>query len=150
MTTPKQTAPAKKPTILTRNVVAIAAPIKHPEPPATLTAAQAEIWVETVTPLDPTWFRPESWRMLAAYCRHVALAERLAPMVDRAADDLDAIGIADPEIVKAADKVAAMHEREDRIASSLATRLRITPQSTRTADQTKPAVKPAKPWETRG
>jgi hypothetical protein len=151
MTAPDQkpATPTKKPTILTRNVVAIAAPIQHPAPPARLTAEQAEIWVETVTPLDPTWFRPESWRMLSSYCRHVVNAERLSPMVERAFDDLDAIGIADPEIVKAADKVAAMHEREVRAASSLATRLRITPQSTRTADQTKPAVKPAKPWDPR-
>lgn len=147
MTTPKPTAPAKKPTVLTRNVVAIAPPIKHPSPPATLTAAQAQVWNDTVLALDPTWFRPEVLPLLANYCRHVAAADRLAPMVERALDDVDAIGIADPEIIKAADKIVAMHERQVRAASSLATRLRITLQATRTADQGKPAVKPARPWE---
>lgn len=148
MTSPKPT-PAKKPTILTRNVVAIAPPIKHPAPPANLTAEQAQVWNDTVLALDPTWFRPEVLPLLANYCRHVAAADRLAPMVDRALDDVDAIGIADPEIIKAADKIVAMHERQVRAASSLATRLRLTLQATRTADQTKPALKPANPWEKR-
>lgn len=138
--------PGRK-TDLEHAVVALAIQPQHPEPPETLTADQQQVWRDTVMVMDPKWFKPETWPLLASYCRHVAYAQKLAPMVERALEDVDAIGIADPEVIKAADKIVSMHEKQVRAASSLATRLRITLQATRTADQTKPNLPSQKPWE---
>lgn len=107
----------------------------RPPAPEKLSPEGKEVWDRVVNAMGPGYFGAETHDLLKDFCRHTVFSDRLAPMVDRALEDLDAIGIADPEVVKASDRVAAMHERQVRAASSLATRLRITNQATRTADQ---------------
>ncbi|TIO90492.1 MAG: hypothetical protein E5X98_03605 [Mesorhizobium sp.] len=85
------------------------------------------------------WFPRETHGMLAQYCRHVVSARRVAQLI--AAEE----GKKEIEI-PVLDQLYKMQEREGRALSSLATRMRITQQTTYDKSKKKPsAVK--KPWE---
>jgi hypothetical protein len=92
-----------------------------------------------VDALPADWFRPEAIEVLVMYCRHAVTARRVADLIKRleAQDEFD---------VQEYDRLLKMQEREGRALSSLATRLRITPQATRDSKSKKPnQVK--RPWE---
>lgn len=111
----------------------------RPKPPSTLTDEQSAIWAKVVDALPADWFRPEAIEVLVMYCRHAVTARRVADLIKRleAQDEFD---------VQEYDRLLKMQEREGRALSSLATRLRITPQATRDSKSKKPnQVK--RPWE---
>ena len=126
--------------------LSVVAPIpgQRPEPPDYLSKAEAAEWRAVVgrTPLD--WFTPETWGLLAQLCRHIVLSQLVA---ERLHADPHRMMRDDPDLF---DKLTRIHEREGRAISSLATRLRLTPQSrydaakANTAVQSVPVVKP---WE---
>jgi len=95
--------------------------------------------MSVVNRLPADWFQDETLACLEAYCAHAAncrwFGQMLAEM--RGADQVD---------MDEVDRVTRLHERESRAMSSLATRLRITPQSTYDAKKKKP-IQAARPWE---
>lgn len=112
--------------------------MQRPDAPYDLTDEQSEEWWAIVNRLPADWFPRETHGVLSQYCRHVVTARRLAQLVtaEEAGDfDLDRY-----------DQLLRMQEREGRALSSLATRLRITQQSTVSAKAKKPA-QGLKPWE---
>lgn len=101
-----------------------AAPIR-PEPPARLSAEQAEEWRLIVSSMSPDWFRKEYTGVLVSYCRQIVRANYFHDLAD-----------AIPTEVREADGgmkqhayFARMAEKADRAAEKFATTLRITPQS---------------------
>lgn len=112
------------------------ASIERPEPPKELTAEQAEEWRAVTGRLKPDWFGRETHALLAQYCRHVVAAQKIARLVDETpAEDVENL-----------DRLLRMQEREGRAMSSLATRLRITPQSTYDPKKSKLDKSHEKPW----
>lgn len=123
--------------------VALAEPVQklqRPDAPYDLTDEQSEEWWAVVNRLPADWFPRETHAVLAQYCRHVVAARRVAQLVndaERGGDSLD---------LGKYDQLLKMQEREGRALSSLATRLRITQQSTMSEKAKKPPqVK--RPWE---
>lgn len=114
--------------------------IRRPEPPADLTEDQASEWHEVVNRLPADWFPRETHGMLAQYCRHVINARRVAAMIERIVSD-EAVD------VDTYDKLLKMQEREGRAMSSLATRMRLSQQTTSSKDKRKPVITMPKPWE---
>jgi uncharacterized protein (DUF1697 family) len=113
--------------------------ISRPDAPDTLTQEQRAVWESVVDALPAEWFRPEAYEVLVQYCRHAVAARRVAKLIQRM-EGLEEVDLAEY------DRLLKMQEREGRALSSLATRLRITPQSTINHKAKKPAsVK--KPWE---
>lgn len=113
--------------------------LARPEPLPDLTDEAAEVWMHTVEALPADWFRPETWHLLAAYCRAV-VNERLASQIMRrmeADEDFDLDEYA---------KASRLQEMQARAMSSHATRLRLTPQSTYDKSKKKP-ITGAKPWD---
>lgn len=111
-----------------------------PAPPPELTADQAEEWESIVDRLPIDWFPRETWGMLSQYCRHVVAAKRVAQLIEAAekADEID---------IEQYDRLLKMQEREGRAISSLATRMRITQQSTYHPETKKGTKGKAKrPW----
>ena len=109
------------------------------QPPEELEVEARAVWMEVVNALPADWFRPEAIEVLVMYCRHAVTARRVADLIKRleAQDEFD---------VQEYDRLLKMQEREGRALSSLATRLRITPQATRDSKSKKPnQVK--RPWE---
>lgn len=113
--------------------------VDRPAPPTTLTDEQQAVWLKVVDALPADWFRPESVEVLVQYCRHAVTARRVAELIKQIESEVDFD-------VEKYDRLLKMQEREGRALSSLATRLRITPQATRDSKSKKPSqVK--RPWE---
>jgi len=112
--------------------------VQRPDAPYELTDEQSEEWWAVVNRLPADWFPRETHGLLAQYCRHVVAARRVAQLV--AAEEAGEMDL------NRYDQLLKMQEREGRALSSLATRLRITQQSTVDKRTQKPtAIK--KPWE---
>lgn len=114
--------------------------LRRPEPELGLTDEQANEWREVVNRLPAEWFPRETHGMLAQYCRHVVSARRIAALIEevegREDFDLDQY-----------DRLLKMQEREGRAISSLATRMRLSQQSTMSEQRKKPIKASRKPWE---
>lgn len=131
------------------------AAIRRPEPPQELTDEEAHEWRSIVNRLPADWFPRETHGMLAQYCRHVIASCRVAQMIRSLEEELakeSEKGEKLPaqimlEAVKAFDRLYKMQEREGRAMSSLATRMRISQQSTLDREKRKPVKPSKKPWE---
>ena len=97
--------------------------VPRPEPPEGLTPDQVDVWLEIVNSLPADWIKPESQALLKHYCRHIVSGNRVAELIATLEQQPG------PFDTDEYDKLLKMQEREGRAASSLATRLRITPQS---------------------
>lgn len=91
-------------------------------PPRGLTAPQRAHFAALVASVPADRFAPADVPLLVALSRHLALADAMAVLVERA-DDVDAL-----------DKAASMLSRETGRITALMTRLRLTPQSRYTPD----------------
>jgi hypothetical protein len=113
--------------------------IQRPDAPYDLTDEQSEEWWAIVNRMSADWFPRETHAVLAQYCRHVVAARRVAQLVNdcEAAAELD---------LARYDALLRMQEREGRAMTSLATKLRITQQATRSDKSKKPGMV-KKPWE---
>jgi hypothetical protein len=121
--------------------------VERLQPPAHISDAERSVWLEVVNDQPAEAFTPTHIPMLEAYARHVVQSRILS---DELAN-FDRSWMADDDGLKRYDRLLAMHERENRAMSSLATRLRITRQA---IDQqvvarslVKNASKTRKPWE---
>ncbi len=118
--------------------------VRRPMPPVELGDEQKQEWLAVVNRLPADWFPRETHSMLAQYCRHVVAARRIAQLVVCAEADQESFKIEDY------DRLLKMQEREGRALSSLATRMRMTQQSTYDETKRKPVEKKAKPWSIQG
>jgi hypothetical protein len=112
---------------------------RRPDPPAALTAEEAEEWRAIVGRMPADWFPRETHPLLAAYCGHAVAARRLAlaaRRLERARKfDLDQY-----------ERVSKLLGRETQLLSSLATRMRLTQHSSYDRKKAKgPSAPP--PWE---
>ena len=128
-----------------RSALSVVAPstigaAKRPDPAVTLTDEQAGVWVSVVDNLPADWFPTDVHGTLEQYCRHVVAARKVAQLIAQA-ESLEDLDVADY------DRLLKMQEREGRALSSLATRLRITPQSRYQARKNPGKGKVKKPWE---
>jgi len=113
--------------------------IPRPSPPDDLTEDQAHEWRAIVNRLPAEWFPRETHGMLAQYCRHVVAARRVADLIATAEGDADTD-------IENYDRLLKMQEREGRAMSSLATRMRISQQTTYDKSKKKP-TSGKKLWE---
>lgn len=131
-------------------------PAKRDPPPASLLPEAAAEWVAIMNRMPAGWIGREMHPLLAAYCEHVVesrhissmlatLDEALAVEVDRGRPQVRILC----ESMDTRRRLLQMRDRETRAASSLATRLRMTPQSA--YDKTKAAtaarLPDEVPWE---
>lgn len=121
----------------------------RPEAPPDLTDDQAEEWEAVVNRLPADWFPRETHPLLAQFCRHVVASRRIASMIaDTESPAPDEEGNVPELDLDRWDQLLRMQEREGRALSSLATRLRITQQSTRSEKSGKGPLRPRpRPWE---
>jgi hypothetical protein len=115
---------------------------QRPAPPNDLTPPQANLWKRIVADSPPGWFR-DGDTLLLMFCRHAADGDWLSKMIDAEPRK--------PTDLKRLDRLLAMRERETRMLTHLATKMRLTPQSRiapRSAGRAMDAVPLGKrPWE---
>jgi hypothetical protein len=123
-------------------VIPLGLDTRRPDPPAHLTAGQANVWRSIVGSLPGGWIDAPQEPLLACYCRHVESANFLSAMVDKL--DLKTCDLAH------ADRLLRMRERETRASTAVATKLRLTQQSRmhpRTAGRAFDRAPSCRPWE---
>jgi hypothetical protein len=120
-------------------VVQIGTVCSRPEPPSELTEEQAQEWRAIVDRLLPDWFTRETHPLLVQYCRHTVSSRRISQLIANLeqSDDFD---------VQTYDKLLGMQERESRAMASLATKMRLTQQSTYDKKKAKGVIS-SRPWE---
>ena len=104
-------------------VVALAQ--RRPEPPAELTKDEAEIWRAVVGTKPGDWFAADSFPLLVAYCRAIAVSNGLAGAISTFDDE----GLTNAQALARYDKLLQMQDRQQRLIASLATRMRLSQQS---------------------
>jgi hypothetical protein len=109
---------------------------RRPGPPESLTEAQAVIWRRIVGVYPADYFRPDSFDILAAYCRHVDAAKILNAEIDRYQPEW----LTEDDGLKRYKTLLECRDRESRAAMALARSMRITHQS-RYTEKTIGAVK---------
>jgi hypothetical protein len=97
----------------------------RPPPLEGLTDEQADEWTAVVRRLPSDYFPRECHQLLAAFCCHVSSFRVLSASIDEFKSEWT---VSDEGLKRYGD-LLALREREGRALSSLATRLRITPQS---------------------
>ena len=96
--------------------------IERIRPPHHLNDEECVIWRICVDAHPADWFAAGgSALLLAQFCRHTVIAKRIAEMIEQTIDRATADEL---------DLLFKMQERETRTISSLATKLRMTPQAT--------------------
>lgn len=127
-----------------------APPLEALLPSAHLTEAARAVWNRTVSDPAAGVFSESDREMLGAYCQSIVQAQVLAAEIA----NFDRAWLADDDGLKRYDRLLAMRERETRLASSLATRLRITVQTMKSAETAGRAKRnmprAPKPWDLPG
>jgi hypothetical protein len=134
--------------------------IERPAPPASFSDAESDVWRETTSALPADWFRPEQLPLLTQYCRHVVRAnviadkiatveEALAEIESRPAEQFESP--AERSMLwewssKNYDRLLKQQERQSSLIIHLATKMRLTQQSTYDKSKRKPTVG-ARPWD---
>src|SRR5688572_2134444 len=97
--------------------------VARPDAPYELTDEQAEEWHKVVGRLPADWFPTETHALLTQYCKHVVAARRIAQLIgaEEKKENLDLANY---------DALLRMQDRESKSIGMLATRMRITQQST--------------------
>ena len=114
--------------------------------PQHLSDEEQAVWNEAINDQPAGSFTAVHSPLLEAYCRHIAHSRMIAEQLRR----FDPEWLVDDDGLKRYDRLLAMHEREGRAASSLATRLRITRQAIDQQTVARTLVnakKTRKPWE---
>jgi hypothetical protein len=129
---------------------------KPPAPPAELGPEAATEWRAVTARMPSDWWGPENYALLTSYCRSIVEARRLSATIDlldqelarEVAEDgrsaLDAICTSS----RTRDRLLRMRYREVMTLSSLATRMRLSQQSS--YDKTKAVHKHPegpRPWD---
>ena len=114
--------------------------VERPRPPAELTDDQAEEWLSVVNRMPADWFPRETHALLLDYCRHVVMSRKISQLIQQieAGDTLDVVEY---------DRLGKMAERESRVIASLATKMRMTQQTSYDKSKKKPIVT-RNPWDT--
>lgn len=116
--------------------------IQRPDAPYDLTDEESGEWWAVVNRMPADWFPRETHGLLAQYCRHVVRARRIAQLITAEEGDTEAFS------VERYDKLLNMQSRESRVLSSLATRMRISQQSSFDKERSRDSKKTGKrPWD---
>jgi hypothetical protein len=107
----------------------------RPEPPKSLTPKEARAWREIVASLRADWFEPETLPLLTDYVRFAALSDRLS-------QELRDIPVSDPRFAS----LLRQKLQASNWVVRLATKLRLTIQSSTTTRTDKHAGPRPLPW----
>lgn len=121
--------------------------VERLRPPHDLTDEETEVWVAVVNAEPADWFSPSVGALLAQYARHVVHARRIAELLEKALCDVDEKSKLPTLKVDDYDRLLRMQERESRAITTIATKLRITPQSLTNHRGNKKPSASRKPWE---
>jgi hypothetical protein len=114
----------------------------RPAPPRELSDEEGEEWCAIVDRLPADWFARETHALLVQYCRHIVAARRISQLIAA----IQAVEKAEDFNFKAYHDALKMQQRESGILASLATKMRISQQSSYDKSRKKGEGGKPKPW----
>ena len=114
--------------------------MKPPRPPEELTEEQQEIWQFIVRGLPADWFTRENYPLLVQYCRHISRTRMVSKMLDKMEQQQGFI-------IKDYRDLLRTEDEQSKAISSLATKMRLTQQTTYDKSKKRPSHSGRKPWE---
>jgi hypothetical protein len=125
---------------LTAPALDLGATRRQPLPPE-LHGDEAEAFLLIVNSEEAGWFSPASVPLLTQYCRHIVQARRLAELMEKA--------VGDPETTfEYYERLLKEQRGESAALVTLATKLRLSPQSLRNDRGNRIRPPGPVPWET--
>lgn len=121
--------------------------VPRQKPPHDLTDEETEIWADVVNAEAADWFSPSTRPLLAQYARHVVHARRIAELLEKATGDVDPDTKKPTLQISDYDRLLKMQQRESLVIATLATKMRISQQSTTNHRGNKKPTASRKPWE---
>jgi ElaB/YqjD/DUF883 family membrane-anchored ribosome-binding protein len=116
-------------------------------PPAGLTQAQRNVWLEVVNSKPADWFGTEHIAILKRYVQAVVTAE----IIDQQLEAFDPAWLLEDDGLKRYEKLSAIRAREAGVINTYARSMRLTQQSIYRADKAatlSDKSKGRKPWQT--
>ena len=111
---------------------------QRPDPLPQLNKDEKEIWQRVVNGLPSDWFRPETLDLLREYCHQISLSLKIQKMIVKLPMDAPP---ADME------RFVRLKEKTSRMIVTLATKMRLSQQSTYDREKVKSGGAPADdPW----
>lgn len=114
---------------------------ERPQPPIDFDSRERDEWYAIVNSMPSDWFSRPSLPMLTQYVRHTIASQNIAQLIANATSDPDEINVKNYIALLRAQKEESM------VISSLATRLRISPQATINKRGNQKDLNKSKPWE---
>lgn len=114
--------------------------VELPVIPAHLTDDEAEVWRAVVNDMGAEWFRPSNLELLPAYCAHVVSLRHIRGMIGQLLEGEEGFDLRDY------DRLLKMQKRETEGIASLATKMRLSQQSTYDKSKRKPDGDASKLW----
>jgi len=121
------------------SVVAHVVEIERAQPLTELSPEESEEWQVIVNRMPADWFPPETYGLLAQYCRHRVRARRLATLIN----EIEESGKFD---IKQYIDLLKAEDIQSRALTSLATKMRISQQSQQARRKSAPKAG-KRPWE---
>jgi hypothetical protein len=115
----------------------------RPDPPEEMAEAEAKVWRTVVARMPPDWFPAETHGVLTQYCEHVVNANSIADIKHK----LQAKGLKTPKQWVAYRHILRDEMQQTRQIAALATRMRITQQSTYDKSKKKGSTAPHSLWD---
>jgi hypothetical protein len=113
-------------------------------------SAQKEMWTRIVEDLPADWFRKHNFDLLAQYCRHVDASRKIASLIE-AEEGASPDDPGRPFNLHRWAELLALQDRESRALATLATKMRLTQQTSWSEQRGKGAAAAAlserKPWQ---
>lgn len=121
-------------------------PNQRPEPDACLTSEQKEIWRAVVSTKPHDWWSADSVPLLISYCKAITEHKKVSEIIEQT----DIASLKSTESLKRYDRLTKMQDRQARLMTLLATKMRLSQQSRynaqRASTQDKRASEGSKPW----
>ena len=98
---------------------------RRPPPPADLSEYQAQVWMAVTATKPADWFQADCLPVLVAYVKHISTAA----ILDQQIDAIDPEALRDKDDLRHYERLLNMREKQTRLITSCATKMRLTPQS---------------------
>jgi hypothetical protein len=105
------------------------APRQRATPPKDLSAAEKTLFRAVISTKPAEWFTADAAPLLAEYCRHAVMADRLARQIADAMRAVEKTEGDDRENLVVLDRLLAMRDRESKAVVAFARSLRLTMQA---------------------
>ncbi len=103
--------------------------VKRPKPPAELSPEEKETW-KSITATKPSdWWRPDTFSLLVAYCKHIEAARHIDRLLASFRSEKQPEDVTFTDYLNCLDKLLRARDRESRCLISLARSMRISQQS---------------------